>query len=89
MRPHHKGASCPDRCVLRQNCLVVEESKVDGLRLIDRVFIIFRLKGSAIIFFRPAACNWDDFSKSTPNPQVLYGALVGGPFVDGFYRDIR
>lgn len=27
----------------------------------------------------PATCGWDDANASGPNPQVLYGALVGGP----------
>ncbi|ESO99349.1 hypothetical protein LOTGIDRAFT_231044 [Lottia gigantea] len=27
----------------------------------------------------PLPCTWDDFSKSTPNSHILYGAVVGGP----------
>ena len=28
---------------------------------------------------RPAICDWDAFDSPAPNPQILYGALVGGP----------
>ena len=28
---------------------------------------------------RPAPCGWSDFSSPFPNPQILYGALPGGP----------
>lgn len=27
----------------------------------------------------PAPCNWDNFRSLDPNPQTLFGALVGGP----------
>lgn len=27
----------------------------------------------------PAPCGWKQFSSPNPNPQVLYGGLVGGP----------
>jgi endoglucanase len=37
----------------------------------------------------PATCNWTDYSLSTPNPQVLNGALVGGPDRNDGYRDDR
>ncbi|GFS19131.1 endoglucanase [Elysia marginata] len=37
----------------------------------------------------PAPCGWSDESASTPNPQVLYGALVGGPDSSGNYNDDR
>jgi len=38
---------------------------------------------------RPAPCGWNDFSLSTPNPQVLNGALVGGPDANDRYVDNR
>lgn len=28
---------------------------------------------------RPTSCGWSDFSSPLPNPQILYGALPGGP----------
>ncbi|XP_070574807.1 uncharacterized protein [Ptychodera flava] len=37
----------------------------------------------------PAPCNWDDFNSPDPNPQVLYGALVGGPDRNDNYNDVR
>lgn len=38
----------------------------------------------------PAACGWDQFNTPNPNPQVLYGALVGGPAAtDTDYSDVR
>ncbi|XP_057291488.1 uncharacterized protein LOC130614105 [Hydractinia symbiolongicarpus] len=50
LRPHHSGASCPDR---------------------------------------PAPCGWDYLHTTNPNPQILYGALVGGPNSQGIYEDRR
>ncbi|KAK4290658.1 hypothetical protein Pmani_036457 [Petrolisthes manimaculis] len=37
----------------------------------------------------PALCTWDDFNYNGPNPQVLYGALVGGPDENDNYNDVR
>jgi len=37
----------------------------------------------------PATCNWNDYSLSTPNPQTLWGALVGGPDARDNYVDSR
>ncbi|XP_076439115.1 endoglucanase E-4-like, partial [Babylonia areolata] len=37
----------------------------------------------------PATCDWSNFNSPDPNPQVLYGALVGGPDVNGDYVDDR
>jgi len=37
----------------------------------------------------PAACSWTDYSLSTPNPQTLWGALVGGPNQNDQYTDSR
>jgi len=38
---------------------------------------------------RPATCTWTDFGNPGPNPQVLYGALVGGPDQNDGYVDDR
>jgi hypothetical protein len=38
----------------------------------------------------PAVCDPNTAANSpNPNPQTLYGALVGGPRVDDFYEDVR
>ncbi|GFO36046.1 endoglucanase [Plakobranchus ocellatus] len=37
----------------------------------------------------PASCGQEQLSASSPNPQVLYGALVGGPDASGNYQDTR
>ncbi|XP_077869110.1 uncharacterized protein LOC144360098 [Saccoglossus kowalevskii] len=37
----------------------------------------------------PELCTWDDFRSPDPNPQILYGALVGGPDENDDYEDIR
>lgn len=37
----------------------------------------------------PAVCNWSAFSAPGPNPQVLNGALVGGPDRYDNYVDDR
>lgn len=34
-------------------------------------------------------CAWDAFNSLAPNPQTLYGALVGGPGADDSYTDAR
>lgn len=34
-------------------------------------------------------CSWDAFNSKDPNPQTLYGALVGGPGADDSYIDAR
>lgn len=34
-------------------------------------------------------CDYSDESNPGPNPQILYGALVGGPGQDGSYNDDR
>ena len=38
---------------------------------------------------RPAPCGYDDANSPEPNPQTLYGALVGGPGIDDSYVDDR
>lgn len=38
---------------------------------------------------RPAPCTWDDYNQPGPNPQVLNGALVGGPDAYDNYQDKR
>uniref|UniRef100_A0A2C9KFJ4 Endoglucanase n=1 Tax=Biomphalaria glabrata TaxID=6526 RepID=A0A2C9KFJ4_BIOGL len=38
---------------------------------------------------RPASCGWAQYSSPSPNPQVLHGALVGGPDIDDDYVDLR
>ena len=37
----------------------------------------------------PAQCNWDQYNSAGPNPQVLNGALVGGPDENDKYADVR
>ena len=37
----------------------------------------------------PSPCDWSDFNQPGPNPQVLYGALVGGPDQNDNYQDNR
>uniref|UniRef100_A0A7M5TR51 Endoglucanase n=1 Tax=Clytia hemisphaerica TaxID=252671 RepID=A0A7M5TR51_9CNID len=34
-------------------------------------------------------CSWDNLFSSSPNPQILYGALVGGPDANDRYTDKR
>lgn len=38
---------------------------------------------------RPASCTWNEFNSPAPNPQILYGALVGGPDQNDNYVDDR
>ncbi|KAK0059955.1 endoglucanase A-like isoform X1, partial [Biomphalaria pfeifferi] len=38
---------------------------------------------------RPAPCDWNNFNSAAPNPQVLVGALVGGPDENDIYQDKR
>ena len=37
----------------------------------------------------PEPCGWDNLNSAGPNPQVLYGALVGGPGKNDDYVDDR
>lgn len=37
----------------------------------------------------PETCDWNAFNNVDPNPQILYGALVGGPGLDDSYEDRR
>lgn len=37
----------------------------------------------------PETCDWNAFNYDGPNPQILYGALVGGPGLDDSYEDLR
>jgi len=39
--------------------------------------------------WRPAGCSWNDYNNPGPNPQVLNGALVGGPGQWDDYDDRR
>lgn len=38
---------------------------------------------------RPAACGWNEYNSPNANPQVLNGALVGGPNQSDGYTDAR
>ncbi|XP_046572617.1 endoglucanase E-4-like isoform X1 [Haliotis rubra] len=38
---------------------------------------------------RPAKCDWQAFSNPGPNPQLLKGAMVGGPDASDTYADKR
>jgi len=38
----------------------------------------------------PATCDWNNYNSPNPNPQLLYGALVGGPAAaNDQYIDVR
>jgi len=37
----------------------------------------------------PAPCTWNEYNAPGPNPQVLNGALVGGPNAQDVYNDSR
>jgi endoglucanase len=45
--------------------------------------------GSSSCPNRPAPCDWNDYNNPGPNPQILYGALVGGPDQNDNYQDNR
>ncbi|UJR38030.1 hypothetical protein I4U23_030712 [Adineta vaga] len=38
---------------------------------------------------KPAVCDWNSYNSPSPNPQVLIGALVGGPDKNDNYDDNR
>jgi len=38
---------------------------------------------------KPAPCGWDQYNSGAANPQVLIGALVGGPSQDDSFNDQR
>ena len=37
----------------------------------------------------PGQCDWSDFNENRSNPNILYGALVGGPDQNDKYSDKR
>jgi hypothetical protein len=37
----------------------------------------------------PAECDWDEYNSPDANPQILFGALVGGPGMNDEYEDVR
>lgn len=37
----------------------------------------------------PAPCDWSHFHSPAPNPQILHGALVGGPDINDNWADDR
>ena len=37
----------------------------------------------------PEPCDWAQLNSPAPNPNILYGALVGGPAQDDSYNDSR
>lgn len=43
----------------------------------------------ASCFGPTAPCGYDAFNLATPNPNVLAGALVGGPDANDAYQDVR
>ncbi|KAH9505665.1 hypothetical protein Btru_055449 [Bulinus truncatus] len=38
---------------------------------------------------KPATCGWPQYESTAPNPQILQGALVGGPDQHDNYHDVR
>nr|XP_006826093.1 PREDICTED: endoglucanase 15-like [Saccoglossus kowalevskii] len=38
---------------------------------------------------QPSACNWSSYGYDGPNPQVLYGGLVGGPDINDYWTQSR
>ena len=37
----------------------------------------------------PATCDWNTYNSPSPNAQILYGGLVGGPDANDNYSDDR
>ena len=38
---------------------------------------------------KPATCDWNTFNSPSPNAQILFGGLVGGPDANDNYSDDR
>ena len=38
---------------------------------------------------RPSVCDWNSYNSPNANPQLLIGALVGGPDQNDNYADLR
>ena len=38
---------------------------------------------------KPATCDWNTYNSPSPNAQILYGGLVGGPDANDNYSDDR
>ena len=39
--------------------------------------------------FPPKECSWAEIDNKGPNPLILYGALIGGPGLNGKFKDDR
>ncbi len=48
-------------------------------------------RGASCAYNYSTPCSWDNFAAPTPNPLLLWGALVGGPTdrTDFSYQDVR
>ena len=83
----HHAKYTPD-ATLKQQCLTFAQTQVDyALGSAGRSFVVgFGVNpptqphhaGSSCPL-APAPCGWPQFYTTDPNPQVLEGALVGGP----------
>ncbi|CAG9814737.1 unnamed protein product [Phaedon cochleariae] len=38
---------------------------------------------------KPEPCGWHQYNSTSPNPQILYGALVSGPNQKDYFEDTR
>ena len=44
---------------------------------------------SSSCYYKPSSCTWENCECPGPNPQILFGAMVGGPDLNDNYEDKR
>jgi hypothetical protein len=67
--------------------LTIDRGDSNPIFLIVNIYIYLYLSSSCPS--RPATCDWNAFNSPSPNPQLLTGALVGGPDQNDNYEDNR
>ena len=84
VRAHHRSrfviekvsSSCPSYCFTWTN-------QIHLWQILVCIFCISSCPN------RPSTCDWNTYNSPSPNGQILYGGLVGGPDSNDNYNDDR
>ncbi len=71
------------------NDLIIDQGKAYHHLLTTDDLNWFLLSLSSSCPSRPQVCDWNAYNSPQPNPQLLTGALVGGPDQTDNYEDRR
>jgi hypothetical protein len=67
--------------------LIIDQGKSNHISFVIKIYVYFYFPSSCPS--RPAVCDWNSYNSPLPNPQLLIGALVGGPDQNDRYEDRR